>query len=141
MSKFHDVYMGTALLHAKKSKAVRLQVGAVIVTKSGVIIPGYNGTPAGTDNNCEDLTKTGLVTKKSVIHAELNCVLKAAKEGIPIDGAVAYITHAPCLQCAAMLKQAGIKHVMFGMDYRDDDGVNFLRNNGVPCDFYSVDDL
>ena len=90
---FDDVYMGTALLHAQRSKAIRAKVGAVLVTKTGIIIPGYNGTPSGTSNECEVrvfdrvASSTVLVTKPEVIHAELNCTIKAARElldfGVP----------------------------------------------------------
>ena len=90
---FDDVYMGTALLHAKKSKAIRAKVGAVLVTKTGIIIPGYNGTPSGTDNACEYQEDAGLmgsrlVTKPEVIHAEMNCTIKAcitSKSGVEIS--------------------------------------------------------
>lgn len=128
MANLDDVYMGTAFLHARKSKAVRAQVGAVIVTKTGVLIPGYNGTPSGTNNVCEDENNK---TKPEVIHAELNCVLKAAREGISIAGCKVYVTHSPCLSCAALLIQAGVGEVIYNQIYRSADGVNYLANAGI----------
>ena len=81
MANMDDVYMGTAFLYARKSKAVRAQVGAVLVTETGILLPGINDTAAGTDNRCED--ENGL-TKIETIHAELNCLIKAAKEGVSV---------------------------------------------------------
>lgn len=131
-----SVYMGTAMLHARLSKANRAKVGAVLVTAHGVTLTGYNGTPAGTDNCCEieitqPLGRKDLVTKPEVIHAELNCVLKAAKEGVSCVGSTIYVSLSPCLPCSAMLIQAGVKKVYYSELYRDQSGVKYLRNNGV----------
>ena len=117
-------YMATALLHSQMSKANRKNVGACIVTNSGVTLTGYNGTPSGWDNKCETQDN---VTKQEVIHAELNAVLKAAKEGISLTGSTCYVTLAPCLSCAAMLSQAGIKRLVYLEDYRDMQGVEKLK--------------
>lgn len=126
------VYMQTALLHASLSKARRKTVGACLVTSNGTIIPSWNGTPQGTDNNCENSLEDGtLVTKGEVIHAELGCVLKCAKEGINTTGASVYVSLSPCLQCSAMLLQAGIKQVFYREQYRDSSGVDYLTRNGV----------
>ncbi len=130
----HDVYMGTALLYARKSKANRAQVGAVLVTATGIIIPGINGTPADDSNECED-PETGS-TKPTVIHAETNCVLKAAKEGVSIIGATVYVTLSPCLSCSAMLIQAGVKNIYYKDEYRDLSSVEYLRRNGVNVEKY-----
>jgi len=96
-----EVYMGTALLHAKLSKAVRAKVGACLITSTGTIVPSWNGTPEGTDNTCEEYLcvddEWKLVTKKEVVHAELACVLKSAKEGINTTGATVYVSLSPCL--------------------------------------------
>jgi dCMP deaminase len=132
-----QVYMQTAYLFATLSKAVRAKVGAVLVTETGVTISGVNGTPSGTDNNCENtrwnhLTKSHeLVTKQEVIHAELNCILKAAKEGVSVTNSSLFVTLSPCLSCAAMIKQAGIRKVYFREQYRDNSGVQYLRDTGV----------
>lgn len=131
-----SVYMGTALLHARLSKANRAKVGAVLVTAHGVTLTGFNGTPAGTDNDCEielyqPAGRKDLVTKPEVIHAELNCILKAAKEGISCVNSTIYVTLSPCISCSAMLIQAGVKKVYYKDLYRDQTGVKYLCNNGV----------
>ena len=131
---FDDVYMGTALLHAKKSKAVRAKVGAVLVTKTGIIIPGYNGTPSGTDNACEETAiDGGLITKPEVLHAELNTIMKAAREGVSVLGSTVYVTLSPCLPCSAMLLQAGISRLIYKDKYRDNSGVEYLQKYGIEC--------
>lgn len=130
--EFSEVYMGTALLHSRLSKAVRAKVGAALVTNTGVVVPGYNGTPAGTDNNCEHSIDGKLVTKDETIHAELNCILKCAKEGVSCIDSTIYVTLEPCLRCAAMLKQAGVKSVFFLHEYSSSrQGANYLRQYGV----------
>lgn len=135
------VYMSTARLHAMLSHAERKKVGACIVTTTGVIIPGYNGQPSGHDNCCEDvLCSNQLVTKPTVLHAELNCILKAAKEGIPIVGSTCYITLMPCQQCAAMLCQAGIKRVVYEEAYRDTAGLDVLKQSGIRVDRFNFED-
>jgi len=128
-----DMYMKIAQLYAIRSKAIRAKVGAVLVTEVGVVIPGYNGTPSGTDNACESIDpETGeIITKPEVIHAELNCILKAAKEGVSCVNSTVYVTLAPCMQCSSMLKQAGVKNVFYRKSYRDMRGVEYLRSNGV----------
>lgn len=134
---FPETYMGTALLLARHSKAKRRQVGAVLVTKQGVMLSGYNGTPKGTCNVCENEKidmETGeieLVTKPEVIHAELNCILKAAKEGVSCVDSVIYVTLSPCMPCAAMLIQAGVREVYYHEPYRDLTPVDYLMHNGV----------
>ena len=129
------VYMYTACLHSTLSKAERKKVGACIVTSTGIIIPGYNGTPYGADNACETYLKqfgrVELATKQEVIHAELNCILKAAKEGVSIQNSILYVTLSPCLPCSSMIIQSGIKEVVFAEDYRDLSGVEYLQKNGV----------
>lgn len=131
-----SVYMQTAMLHSKLSKATRAKVGAVLVTNNGVTLTGFNGTPSGADNLCEFNNGTALVTKPDVIHAELNCILKAAKEGISVLGSQVYVTLAPCMQCSAMLKQAGITRLTYKDNYRDMSGVDYLRNHGILVDKY-----
>ena len=128
MNDFDEIYMGFAQGISKKSKAKRKQVGACIVTKNGVTLSGYNGTPKGWDNTCETEDN---ITKPEVIHSELNCVLKAAKEGISLTGSVCYVTLAPCVSCSAMLFQAGITKVIYKEDYRDTTGIELLRKYGV----------
>lgn len=136
--KFDSTYMQMAQSIALHSKAVRKKVGAILVTNHGVVLPGYNGTPAGMDNSCEKIagydhnTKQDvLVTKPEVIHAELNCILKAAKEGVSVVDSVVYVTLSPCVQCAAMMIQSGVKRVVFGEQYRDNSGILLLKTAGV----------
>lgn len=135
-----ETYMGTAILHSKLSKARRAQVGAILVTRQGVTLTGYNGTAVGRSNVCEDVTFYGvariLVTKPEVIHAELNCIMKAAREGVSCVDATVYVTLAPCVQCAAMMLQAGVKRVVYLQQYRDDSGVKLLQESNVIVQLY-----
>lgn len=135
-----ETYMGTALLHAKLSKARRAQVGAVLVTSHGVTLTGYNGTPTGRSNDCELLQtwheEPVYITKPEVIHAELNCIMKAAREGVSCIGATVYVTLSPCIQCSAMLVQAGVKRVVYKQQYRDDSGVELLKSCGILVQSY-----
>lgn len=154
-----ETYMGTALLHAKLSKARRAQVGAVLVTSHGVTLTGYNGTATGRSNECEtkcyfdpryddgnemeyeypyvdDKGRYLLETKPEVIHAELNCILKAAREGVSCLGATVYVTLSPCIQCSAMLVQVGVWRVVYKQQYRDDSGVELLKSCGILVQSY-----
>jgi dCMP deaminase len=126
--ELNNTYMTFAFAMADLSKAERKKVGAVIVTKNGVVLTGVNGQPKGWDNTCEDENNTTLNT---TIHAELNCILKAAKEGVSVIDADLYVTLSPCVQCAAMIVQAGIKRVYYFEDYRDMSGVELLIDNGI----------
>ncbi len=131
-----EVYMGQALGISKLSKAKRKQVGACIVTKNGVTLTSYNGTPSGWDNTCEDQDN---LTLPEVIHAELNCVLKAAREGISLIDSTCYVSLSPCRSCSAMLAQAGVKRVVYLEAYRDLSGLENLSKNGVNVEpFYPV---
>ena len=136
--KFDSTYMQMAQSIALHSKAVRKKVGAILVTNHGIVLPGYNGTPSGMDNNCEEdkgydeLTQSQiLVTKPEVIHAELNCILKAAKEGVSVVDSVVYVTLSPCVQCSAMMIQSGVNRVVFLEQYRDNGGILLLKTAGV----------
>lgn len=130
-----STYMGHAFGQAKLSRSKRSKVGAVLVTSYGIIIPGYNGTPAGTSNEMEDVLEDGtLVTKPNVLHAELNCILKAAKQGVSINGATVYVTLSPCVQCSAMMIQAGIRRLVYSQEYRITDGIQLLTSSGVILD-------
>jgi dCMP deaminase len=161
-NKFISLYMDWAKRCAELSHARRLHVGAVIVKDDTVISYGYNGMPAGWDNNCEDQVwdsgaggwlspeeieerypyegwhdgaqrnvRYGLKTKPEVLHAESNAIAKLARGINGGDGADIFITHAPCLDCAKLVYQAGIKRVYFGTAYRDDSGIKFLEKSGV----------
>lgn len=134
------VYMQTALLHASLSKATRAKVGSVLVTEHGVCLTGYNGTAIGLDNSCEIFVPDEfprppkLITKPDVLHSELNCLMKAAKEGVSVVNGTIYITLSPCVQCSAMLIQAGIKRVVYLQQYRDTKGLDLLNQAGIVVD-------
>ncbi len=151
--KFQRLYNNIAHEVAKMSHARRLQVGAVIVKDDRVISMGYNGMPAGWENDCEYTETTfdqrdtyhsndwkfdedkkqfyRLKTKPEVLHAESNAIAKLAKSNDSGDGADIFITHAPCIECAKLIYQSGIRRVYFNQNYRDDSGVRFLRQSGV----------
>ena len=138
-----ETYMGTALLHARLSKAIRAQVGAILVTSQGVTLTGYNGTATGRPNECETehIDKDWFVTritKPEVIHAELNCILKAAREGVSCIGATMYVTLSPCVPCAAMMIQAGVKRLVYKEMYRDQGGINLLRDAAIDVELYEA---
>lgn len=144
MQETDEMYMGVAILHSRLSKAKRAQVGACLVTDNGTILGGVNGTPRGMSNECETLIKTSvpehlsdmLVTKPEVIHAELQTILKAAREGVSCIGATVYVTLSPCIQCSAMLIQAGVKRVVYKQPYRDSSGIELLTDAGVKVESY-----
>jgi len=134
--KYIDLYMDWARRAAELSHARRLQVGAVIVKDDTVISYGYNGMPAGWDNNCEDEVyqqdgTAGLKTKLEVLHAESNSIAKLAKSTNSGLDADIFITHAPCLDCAKLIYQSGIRRVYFGQAYRDNSGIEFLQKSGI----------
>jgi dCMP deaminase len=130
--KFKRAYMQTAQTFAELSSAQRLHVGAIVVKDDRIISIGYNGMPAGWSNVCEDITEEGdLKTKPEVLHAETNAIAKLARSNESGLGADLFVTHSPCLECAKLIFQAGIKKVFFGKDYRDDSGIKFLVQSGV----------
>ena len=131
---------------AKLSHARRLHVGAVIVKDDTVISYGYNGMPAGWDNNCEyevivedgDDYTTELKTKPEVLHAESNAIAKLAKSTNSGLGADLFVTHSPCMECSKLIFQSGIRRVFYAEDYRDNAGITFLKNSGVKVEKYDV---
>ena len=134
--KFRDAYMKTAEVFAELSSARRLHVGAIIVKDDRIISIGYNGTPAGWDNNCENYVydengNLTLKTKPEVLHAETNAIAKLAKFDGSGSGSVLFVTHAPCLDCAKLVFQSGICSVYYRNSYRDSTGVDFLNKAGV----------
>lgn len=135
MSNLDIAYMECAKAHASLSKGIRGKVGAVIVTPSGVLLGGCNGLASGGDNSLEYKLEDGtLKTKPEVIHAELNCVLKAAEQGVSIKDSTIYTTLSPCLICAEMLVQLRIKRVVYLESYRCLRGVERLFVGGVQVD-------
>ena len=140
--KFIDAYMDVAERFAQLSSARRLHVGAIVVKDDRIISIGYNGMPAGWDNNCEDeighvldvdenVVEIRLKTKPEVLHAESNAIAKLAKSTESGDGAVLFVTHMPCLDCAKLIFQSGIRSVFYRNSYRNTDGTTFLERSGV----------
>lgn len=131
-------YLRMAAIWAENSYCQRRKVGAIIVKDQMIISDGYNGTPAGFENVCED--ENGL-TKPYVLHAEANAITKVAKSANNCDGSTLYITAAPCLECSKLIIQAGIRRVVYSEDYRSEEGLNLLRKVGIECVQYSADTL
>jgi dCMP deaminase len=130
--KFINLYMDWACRTAQLSHARRLQVGAVIVKDDTVISYGYNGMPAGWNNNCEHMLDDGsLKTNPEVLHAESNALAKLARSinsGLDAD---IFVTHAPCIECSKLIYQSGIKRVFYRESYRDSAGIDFLQKSGI----------
>jgi dCMP deaminase len=128
-------YLRMARIWAENSYCIRRQVGALLVKDRMVISDGYNGTPTGFENNCEDEDGT---TKAYVLHAEANAITKVARSHNSSDGATLYTTASPCLECAKLIIQAGIKRVVYGEEYRITDGIELLQRAGIQTIFLSV---
>ena len=128
MEKFDQSYLKMAAIWAQNSYCKRRQVGAILVKDRMIISDGYNGTPSGFENICED--ESG-ATKPYVLHAEANAITKVAKSGNSSEGATLYVTASPCLECAKLIIQAGIKRVVYKDEYRLTDGVDLLKKAGV----------
>ena len=167
--KYIKAHMHVAETYAKLSTARRLQVGAIVVKDDRIISIGYNGMPAGWDNNCEDkdymsvdaggwldpneiyerwpfeetivvandnesfetIRRYGLKTKPEVLHAEANSIAKVARSSESAEGAVLFVTHGPCIECAKLIYQSGIKQVFYRDNYRNTAGTDFLKQAGV----------
>jgi len=155
--KFKEAYMKTAEIFAELSYAERLHVGAIIVKDDRIISIGYNGMPAGWNNNCEHKVymscdaggwldvediehrwpfedtrgRYNLKSNPEVLHAESNAIAKLAKSTESGSNATMFITHSPCLDCAKLIYQSGITGVIYRNSYRSDDGIVFLNNSGV----------
>ena len=126
--RFDLRYLAMARIWAQNSYCQRRQVGALVVKESMIISDGYNGTPSGFENICED---DNGITKPYVLHAEANAITKLARSSNNSDGATIYITASPCIECAKLIIQAGIKRVVYGEKYRLTDGIELLERAGI----------
>ena len=145
--KFLNAHMKAAEVYSQLSSARRLQVGCVVVKDNTIIGIGYNGMPSGWDNDCEkrsyinidpkwqyldeDGSTYSLVTRPEVLHAESNSLAKIARSTNSSEGASLFVTHAPCLDCAKLMYQAGINSVYYRNSYRDNSGVDFLKECNI----------
>jgi dCMP deaminase len=140
--KLKQAYMKTAQTFAELSHARRLKVGCIIVKDDRIISIGYNGMPAGWDNNCEHEMKWPngeirfLETKAEVLHAESNAIAKLARSNESGLGSTMFITHSPCLHCSKLIYQSGIKSVFYNEEYRDSEGIIFLTRSGLQVEKY-----
>lgn len=132
--KYDKAYLRIAIEWSKLSYCKRKQVGAIIVKNKMIISDGYNGTPSGFENCCEDENN---VTKWSVLHAEANAILKVAKSTQSCENATLYITLSPCRECCKLIHQAGIKRVVYHQEYKDISGIELLLQAGVEVDCIS----
>ena len=128
--------MDVADRFSRLSSAKRLQVGAIVVKDDRIISIGYNGMPSGWDNDCENIIQhsddtTSLKTKPEVLHAESNAIAKLARSSESGDGATLFVTHQPCMECAKLIYQSGIKEVYYAHPYRLNDGLDFLQKSKI----------
>ena len=133
--KFDQRYLEMARIWAKNSYCTRRQVGALVVKNNMIISDGYNGTPSGFENVCED---DNGITKPYVLHAEANAITKLARSSNNSEGATIYITASPCIECAKLIIQAGIRRVVYGEQYRLTDGIDLLRRAGIEVVFMDI---
>ena len=129
-------YLRMARIWAENTYCIRRQVGALVVKDQMIISDGYNGTPSGFENKCEDDTN---VTYPYVLHAEANAITKLARSSNNSDGSTLYVTASPCIECAKLIIQAGIKRVVYGEKYRLEDGIDLLRRAGVEVEFLDTE--
>jgi dCMP deaminase len=127
MEKFDHSYLQMAEIWSQNSYCKRRKVGALLVKDRMIISDGYNGTPSGFENVCEE----DGVTKPYVLHAEANAITKVAKSGNSSEGATLYVTASPCLECSKLIIQSGIKRVVYRDEYRLTDGIDLLRRAGI----------
>ena len=130
-------YLRMARIWAENSYCQRRKVGALAVKEKMIISDGYNGTPSGFENVCEDETNT---TKPYVLHAEANAITKLARSSNNSEGATLYVTASPCIECAKLIIQAGIKRVIYAEQYRLTDGIDLLRRANIEVTYLNPDD-
>ena len=129
-------YLRMARIWSENSYAIRRKVGCLIVKDRMIISDGYNGTPSGFENICED--ENG-VTKPYVLHAEANAITKIARSNNNADGATLYVTDSPCIECSKLIIQAGIKRVVYSREYRLTDGVDLLKRAGIEVERMTIE--
>lgn len=129
-------YLRMAHIWAENSYCKRRKVGAIVVKDKMIISDGYNGTPSGFENVCEDDNN---LTKPYVLHAEANAITKLARSSNNSDGSTLYVTSSPCIECAKLIIQAGIKRVVYAEAYRLDDGIRLLKRAGIKCELMPVE--
>ena len=130
-------YLRMARIWAENSYCKRRQVGALLVKDGAIISDGYNGTPSGFENVCEDENN---VSKPYVLHAEANAITKIARSSQNSDGATLYVTASPCIDCAKLIIQSGIRRVVYGENYRLDDGIRLLQRAGIETTYVNLDE-
>ena len=130
-------YLRMSMIWAENSYCERRKVGALIVKDQMIISDGYNGTPSGFENICEDEHN---ITKPYVLHAEANAITKVAASSNSSKGATTYITAAPCIECSKLIIQAGIKRVVYCEEYRSEEGLDLLRKVGIECIQREIDE-
>ena len=136
--RFINLYMDLAERISRMSYAKRLQVGSVIVKKNTILSYGWNGMPTGWDNTCEHTLEDGsLKTRPEVLHSEMNALMKVAQSTESSSGATLFCTHAPCIDCAKAIYQAGISNLYYREEYRSTSGTQFLKISGVNVNRYS----
>ena len=129
-------YLRMARIWAENSYCERRKVGAIVVKDKMIISDGYNGTPEGFENVCEDSNK---ITKPYVLHAEANAITKLARSSNNSEGATLYVTASPCIEWSKLIIQSGIKRVVYGEKYRLEDGINLLKRAGVDVEYLEVE--
>ncbi|EFC70706.1 MULTISPECIES: dCMP deaminase family protein [Prevotellaceae] len=129
-------YLRMARIWAENSYCERRKVGAIVVKDKMIISDGYNGTPEGFENVCEDSNQ---ITKPYVLHAEANAITKLARSSNNSEGATLYVTASPCIECSKLIIQSGIKRVVYGEKYRLEDGINLLKRAGVDVEYLEVE--
>ena len=130
-------YLRMARVWAENSYCKRRKVGALVVKQKMIISDGFNGTPIGLENICEE--ENG-ITKPYVLHAEANAITKLARSGNNSDGSTLYVTASPCIECAKLIIQAGIKRVVYGEKYRLTEGIDLLKRANIEIEFLNIED-
>lgn len=138
LKKLDERYLRMALIWAENSYCQRRKVGALVVKDKMIISDGFNGTPSGFENVCEDENQ---VTRPYVLHAEANAITKLARSHNNSDVATLYVTASPCIECAKLIIQSGIKRVVYGEKYRLDDGIQLLERAGIEVEFLNMNEI